>query len=150
MTKIESNPNRTTFAKASVTLDHARALIEAAEHRAAELGIAVAVAVCDESGVLKAFSRMDAAHLSAVGVAQEKAYTAAAAQIPTSAWFAAAQSSPEFAFAAATLPRALPLAGGQPILVAGQVVGAIGVSGGYPDQDEAIATSAPGTTSKES
>ena len=65
-----------TFERPSVTTELARAMIVAAEQRAAQMGHAFAIAVVDDSGVLKAFSRMDGAPLLAVQVAQDKAYTA--------------------------------------------------------------------------
>lgn len=61
-------------------------MIAAAESRAAELDRAMAIAVVDESGVPKAFSRMDGAPL-AVKIAQDKAYTAAGFGLSTDAWF---------------------------------------------------------------
>jgi len=65
-----------TFERPSVTTELARAMIVAAEQKAAQMGHAFAIAVVDDSGVLKAFSRMDGAPLLAVQVAQDKAYTA--------------------------------------------------------------------------
>ena len=65
-----------TFERPSVTTELARAMIEAAERKAAELGHPFAIAIVDDGGVLKAFSRMDGAALLSVQVAQDKAYTA--------------------------------------------------------------------------
>jgi len=61
------------FEKASVTSELAHRIIAAAEIKAAELGVPMVVAVCDESGVLKAFSRMDGAALLSVQIEQDKA-----------------------------------------------------------------------------
>ena len=58
-----------TFERPSVTAELARAMIVAAEQKAAQMGHAFAIAVVDDSGVLKAFSRMDGAPLLAVQVA---------------------------------------------------------------------------------
>jgi hypothetical protein len=44
------------------------------------------IAVVDDGGVLKAFSRMDGAALLSVQVAQDKAYTAVGFSMPTHAW----------------------------------------------------------------
>ena len=62
--------------KTSVSTERAHRIIEAAERKAAELGVPMVIAVCDESGVLKAFSRMDGAALLSVQIAQDKAFTA--------------------------------------------------------------------------
>jgi hypothetical protein len=48
-----------TFERPSVTTALAKAIIEAAEQKAAEMGHPFVIAVVDDSGVLKAFSRMD-------------------------------------------------------------------------------------------
>ncbi|MGH2858368.1 MAG: GlcG/HbpS family heme-binding protein, partial [Solirubrobacteraceae bacterium] len=64
------------FEKASVSSDLAHRIVAAAEAKAAEMGVPMNTAVCDESGVLKAFSRMDGAALLSVQIAQDKAYTA--------------------------------------------------------------------------
>jgi hypothetical protein len=52
-----------TFDRPSVTTELARAMIEAAERKASEMGNAFVIAIVDDSGVLKAFSRMDGAAL---------------------------------------------------------------------------------------
>jgi uncharacterized protein GlcG (DUF336 family) len=70
-----------TFDRPSVTAELAKAMIGAAEQKAAELGQPFAIAIVDDSGVLKAFSRMDGAPLLSVQVAQDKEYTR-----PASAW----------------------------------------------------------------
>ena len=58
-----------TFERPSVTTELARAMIVAAEQRAAQMGHAFVIAIVDDSGVLKAFSRLDGAPLLAVQVA---------------------------------------------------------------------------------
>jgi uncharacterized protein GlcG (DUF336 family) len=57
------------FEKASVSTESAHRMIAAAEAKAREIGVPMVIAVCDESGVLKAFSRMDGAALLSVQVA---------------------------------------------------------------------------------
>ena len=57
-----------TFERASVTAELARSMIEAAEQKAAEMGQPFVIAIVDDSGVLKAFSRMDGAPLLSVQV----------------------------------------------------------------------------------
>ena len=65
-----------TFQKASITVETAHRLIAAAEKKATEMGKPMCIAIVDGDGTLKAFSRMDGAPLLAVGIAQDKAYTA--------------------------------------------------------------------------
>jgi uncharacterized protein GlcG (DUF336 family) len=61
--------------KCSASTELAHRIIAAAENKAAEIGVPMVIAVCDESGVLKAFSRMDGAALLSVQIAQDKAFS---------------------------------------------------------------------------
>jgi uncharacterized protein GlcG (DUF336 family) len=67
-----------TFSKSSISSEAAHQIIGAAEIKAVELGKPFTVAVVDDGGALKAFSRMDGARLTSVKLAQDKAYTAVA------------------------------------------------------------------------
>jgi uncharacterized protein GlcG (DUF336 family) len=128
------------FDKASVTSELAQRMIAAAEAKAAELGLAMVIAVCDESGVLKAFSRMDSAALLSVQIAQDKAYTAAGFGMPTGGWHDFIKDDPPLAAGAVGgIERLVIFGGGFPITVGERVVGAIGVSGGHYTQDVEVA-----------
>ncbi|MHB1447383.1 MAG: GlcG/HbpS family heme-binding protein [Acidimicrobiales bacterium] len=129
-----------TFQKHSVSADLARRMITAAEEKARELGVPMNIAVLDESGVLKAFSRMDGAALLSVQIAQDKAYTAAGFGMPTHGWFDFIKNDPPLAAGAPSgIDRLVIFGGGYPITVDGAVVGAIGVSGGHYTQDQEVA-----------
>jgi uncharacterized protein GlcG (DUF336 family) len=117
-------------------------VIEAAVRKAESLGVAAVVAVVDESGVLKAFHRMDNALLSMVQVAQDKAFSGAATRLPTGMWYEATQQDKVFGFGISAVKGICPLAGGIPITVGGEVIGAVGVSAGTLEQDEQIAQAA--------
>lgn len=86
-----------TFQKQSITADLARRMISAAEEKARDLGVPMNIAVLDESGVLKAFSRMDGAALLSVQIAQDKAYTAVGFGMPTHGWFDFIKDDPPLA-----------------------------------------------------
>jgi uncharacterized protein GlcG (DUF336 family) len=129
-----------TFEKASVSAELAHRMIAAAEDRARETGHPMVIAVCDESGVLKAFSRMDGAPLLSVQVAQDKAYTAAGFGMATEGWHDFIKDDPPLASGAVGgIDRLVVFGGGYPIKVGDQVVGAIGVSGGHYSQDMDVA-----------
>ena len=129
-----------TFERASVTAELAKAMIAAAEQKAAEMGHSFAVAIVDDSGVLKAFSRMDGAPLVSVQVAQDKAYTAVGFGMATDAWHGFVKDDPPLAMGAAPgIDRLIVFGGGYPIKVGEAVVGGIGVSGGHYSQDMEIA-----------
>ncbi|MHB1431854.1 MAG: GlcG/HbpS family heme-binding protein [Streptosporangiaceae bacterium] len=129
-----------TFARPSVSTELARAMIEAAERKAAEMGQPFVIAIVDDSGVLKAFSRMDGAPLLSVQVAQDKAYTAAGFGMATDAWHEFVKDDPPLAMGATTgIDRLVVFGGGYPISIDGAIVGAIGVSGGHYSQDMQVA-----------
>jgi uncharacterized protein GlcG (DUF336 family) len=98
-----------TFQKASITTELAHRMIQAAETKANEMGIPFVIAVADESGVLKAFSRMDGAPLLSVQVAQDKAYTAVGFGLPTDGWYDFIKDDPPLAVGAtAGIDRLVP------------------------------------------
>jgi uncharacterized protein GlcG (DUF336 family) len=126
--------------KASVSSDLARRVIAAAEAKADEIGVPMVIAVCDESGVLKAFSRMDGAALLSVQIAQDKAYTAAGFGLPSGGWHDFIKDDPPLAAGAVGgIDRLVVFGGGFPISVGDRIVGAIGVSGGHYSQDVEVA-----------
>jgi uncharacterized protein GlcG (DUF336 family) len=129
-----------TFDRPSVTAELAKAVIAAAEQKAQEVGQPFVIAVVDDSGVLKAFSRMDGAPLLSVQVAQDKAYTAVGFGMPTHGWHDFIKDDPPLASGAPTgIDRLVIFGGGYPITVDDQVVGAIGVSGGHYSEDQQVA-----------
>ena len=128
------------FEKSSVSSELAQRMIAAAEAKANELGTPMVIAVCDESGVLKAFSRMDGAALLSVQIAQDKAYTAVGFGMPSDAWHGFIKDDPPLADGAVGgIDRLVIFGGGYPIKLGDQIVGAIGVSGGHYSQDMEVA-----------
>ena len=129
-----------TNAKSSISIDAAHRMIRAAEAKAQEMGTPMAIAVCDESGVLKAFSRMDGAALFAVQIAQDKAYTAVGFGLPSHGWHDFIKDDAPLALGAPSgIDRLVIFGGGYPIKVGDDVVGGIGVSGGHYTQDMEVA-----------
>ncbi len=127
---------RTKEAPMPIPLDKAMKMIEAANAKAAELDIRVTTAVVDEGGRLIALGRMDQARPLSVDIALNKAYTAAAFQQPTHELGNLAQQTWFTSVITATQGRIIAVGGGMPILVGVNVVGAVGVSGGTPEQDQ--------------
>jgi uncharacterized protein GlcG (DUF336 family) len=123
-----------------ITLAQARRVIEAAERKAAEIGQPMNIAVADEGGNLKAHVRMDGAWLGSVDISIGKAWTARAFDIETRELAKHSQSGGQFfGIHASNHGRVMIFAGGVPLKKDGKVVGAIGVSGGTGDQDQAVA-----------
>lgn len=129
-----------TYTKSSVAAHLADQIVSGAVALASRLGKVFTVAVVDESGVLKLLHRMDGAPLISVQVAQDKAYTAAGFGIPSHAWHDFIKDDPPLAAGAPTgIDRLVVFGGGFPIEVDGQVVGAVGVSGGHYTEDMDVA-----------
>lgn len=130
----------TIHQRGSISEEAALAIVGAASSAAAATSQRFAIAVVDESGQLKAFVRQDGAKLNAVQVAQDKAYTAASSTMSTEAWADKLAGDAVLGAAApTTIERLAPLGGGLPIVVDGQTVGAIGVSGAHWTDDVKIA-----------
>jgi uncharacterized protein GlcG (DUF336 family) len=129
-----------TFDRTSVSTELAKAMIDAAERKAADMGHPFVIAVVDDSGVLKAFSRMDGAALLSVQIAQDKAYTAAGFGLSTDAWHDFVKDDAPLAMGAASgIDRLIVFGGGFPVIIGGKIAGAIGVSGGHYTQDMDVA-----------
>jgi uncharacterized protein GlcG (DUF336 family) len=96
--------------------------------KARELGVSENVAILDDGGNLKAFSRMDGAPLLSIEIAQNKAYTALFG-VSTQDFFNFIQSDPSLLAGIPMLARVAAYAGGFPIKINGEIVGAIGLSG---------------------
>jgi len=129
-----------TYQKPTITTELAHRMIAAAEQKAQEMGHPFVIAIVDESGVLKAFSRMDNAALFSVQIAQDKAYTAIGFGMSTDAWHDFIKNDPPLAAGAVGgIDRLVVFGGGYPITIDGHIVGGIGVSGGHYTQDMEVA-----------
>lgn len=122
--------------KPVLTLEVARKVAQAAEQHARANQWNVCIAIVDEGGHLLYFQRMDGVQTGSVLVSQRKAQTAAAFKRPTKAFEEQVAGGRNALLA---LPGAVPLEGGVPLVVEGQVIGAIGVSGVTAQQDGQIA-----------
>ena len=124
-----------TVTKRTISAEAAQQVLAAAEAKARELGVAMAFAVLDESGQLKAFLRMDGAPLPSIAVAQDKAHTAAGFGLPTDQWYDAIKDDPPLLHGITSIARFMMIGGGQPLVSEGELIGAVGVSGGSYQQD---------------
>ena len=130
---------------ATLHLAAAQKIVQGALTKAKEMKLTVNVAVVDEGGHLLAFARMDGARPASVYTALTKATAAATYRQPTGPGSSAA-GQPDLLLslslqnaAAASGGKMTSLKGGVPILVDGQVVGAVGVGGGTGEQDAEVA-----------
>jgi uncharacterized protein GlcG (DUF336 family) len=131
-----------TFVKHSIDAGTAEKAVAAAAKKAVELKLKMCIAVADEAGDLKAFARMDGAPKLSIQISQDKAYTAASFSMPTHSWFEFIKNDPPLLHGITHMPRLIVFGGGFPIMLKGEMVGAIGLSGGHYSQDMECARAA--------
>src|SRR6202795_4860026 len=121
--------------KHSISYELAQKMVDEAVAKAREIGVSENVAILDDGGNLKAFRRMDGAPILSIEIAQNKAYTALFG-VPTQDFFNFIQGRPSLFARLPTLARVAAYGGGFPIKVDGEIVGAIGLSGGPTVQND--------------
>ena len=125
---------------AGISLNEARRIVDAAAEKATDIGVPMNVAVVDAGNNLTAFARQDGAWLGSIDIAQGKAYTARAFDMPTRDLVPAVQpGGPLYGIEASNGGRLIVFPGGIPIVTGEEIVGAIGVSGGTVEQDQEVA-----------
>lgn len=123
-----------------ITLNDARRIIAAAEEKAMEIGQPMNIAVADSGGNLIAHIRMDEAWIGSIDIAVKKAYTARAFDTATKDLAEYSQSDRQFfGIHTSNNGQIIIFAGGIPLKQNGKVIGAIGVSGGFSEQDHSVA-----------
>jgi uncharacterized protein GlcG (DUF336 family) len=126
-----------------ITLEKAHRVIAAGEAKAREINQPMNIAVVDAGTNLKAFIRMDGAWLGSIDIAINKAFTAKAFDITTLALGQNSQPGDQFfGIHVSNHDRVMIFAGGIPLTVGGEIVGAVGVSGGSGAQDQTVAEAA--------
>lgn len=140
MTSSVEQSGRTTSLRPFLSQASSTKVLEAAQKKAVEIGVPVVISVVDGSGELQAFLRMDGTPRGAIQWSIDKAVTAASFRTPTHMLEQSVQGAPATALASFMAQPHVTLApAGYPLVIDGVVVGAIGASGGSPDQDQAVA-----------
>jgi uncharacterized protein GlcG (DUF336 family) len=116
---------------APIELPQARWAVQAAEARAKAMGTAMVIVVVEPTGDMVLLEKMPGASYGSIKVAQAKARAAALYRFSTKTMADLQKTGVDFG----AFPDAIPLEGGIPIVAQGHIVGAIGVSGGQPEQD---------------
>ena len=122
--------------KKVLTLEAAKKIAAAAEAEATKRGATVAIVVVDDGGHLLLLERLDDTQVASVEVGIGKARTAAIFRRPSKVFEDQVRDG---RVAALALAGATPLQGRIPIVFEGKAIGAIGVSGNTPQEDEDIA-----------
>jgi uncharacterized protein GlcG (DUF336 family) len=130
----------TALAVDDVTLAEAQAMIAAAEKKAAEIKLPMNIAVVDAGGNLVAFGRMKDSILVSIGIATDKAWTAAAVKLPIHVLATVTQPGQSlYGINTTNNGRVVVFGGGYPVKAGAQTIGGIGVSGGSVEQDMEVA-----------
>ena len=123
-----------------ITLAQARLAVEAAEKKATEIGTKMDIAVVDAGANLKAFVRMDDAWIGSIDIAQKKARTARYFNMPTGDIGGLSQPGGPLFNIEHSNGGLITFPGGLPITnKAGEIIGAIGVSGSSVEDDHTVA-----------
>lgn len=121
----------------SITAEAAHAAVAAGVAKATEMGWRMNLAVVDRGGNLIAFLRNEDAPLHSTGLAIDKAYTSVSFNMPSKDWNQVlGASSEEVRRGIVTRERLVVFGGGLPIRKDGELLGAIGASGGMEEHDE--------------
>jgi uncharacterized protein GlcG (DUF336 family) len=128
---------------ATLTMEQALGAIRAAVGKAREIGSPSSIAIVDGGRELVAFARMDGALLASIEISQGKAYTARSMNMNTADIGPLTQpGQPLYGIESSHTRPLITFAGGQPLSVNGEIVGAVGVAGGTVAQDDEIASAA--------
>jgi len=122
-----------------IALEGAKKMMAAAEAEARKNNWIVAIAIVDGAGNLLMFQKLDDTQFGSINVAIGKARTAVAFKRPTKALEEIIAGGRSVFLAVEGIT---PLQGGLPVVVDGQVIGGVGVSGVLSSQDEQIAQAA--------
>ncbi|MEP6734341.1 MAG: heme-binding protein [Chryseolinea sp.] len=124
-----------------VTLAMAQKLVAAARVESGNNGYTMAIAIVDTGGNLVAFEKMDNTQVGSIEIAMSKAKTANNFKRSTKV-LEDAIAAGGVGLRLLAVPEMLPLEGGEPIMVNGKIIGAIGLSGMQSSQDGAVARAA--------
>ncbi|WP_144548233.1 heme-binding protein [Bacillus sp. X1(2014)] len=130
-----------------IELEEAKLMIEAAKKKSEEINVFETIAIVDDGGNLIALERMNGARITGPEISIAKAYTAAGHKRSTHLFNKEPNGPALPGNEAFGIQQMLPgkfaiFVGGFPIVVNGEVVGGIGVSGGNGEQDTAVGTAA--------
>ncbi len=123
-----------------ITLEQAGAAVDAALEKSRAMGVAMDIAVVDAGANLKAFARMDGAWLGSIDIAMKKARTARYFDMNTGEIGNLSQPGGSLFNIEHSNGGLITFPGGVPIVSdAGEIIGAIGVSGSTVEDDHAVA-----------
>jgi len=124
----------------AISLSAAQRVLDAALARAAEMGKQFCIAITDPAGDPVLTARMDGAPRLSAQIALNKAWTVASfGGMSTHAWWPVIADEPALVHGITHTPRLIIFGGGIGLFLDGDLIGAIGVSGGSADEDREVA-----------
>ena len=122
-----------------MNLQTAKALMELIEYRAKQLSMSAVIAICTPEGNMLAVHAMDESFLLSFEVAMKKAYTAVALKMSTMELKELTKQGATFEGLEASMPQVIAIGGGIPLIIDGEIVGGLGISGGTGEEDHGLA-----------
>ncbi len=119
----------------TLTLEEAHIILDAAQKKSEEIGVAHVLCIADNAGYPIALRRLNGGKVTSVDIAINKAFTAAGHRRPTHQYKNTYPGEEAFGIFTQHFGRFTVFVGGFPIMVDGQCVGSIGASGGNGEQD---------------
>lgn len=133
-------PQQAGNCKHNMTLKMANALIEKVKAKAAEMGVNAVVAVSDRAGRPVSVQCMDDAFIASYDIALNKTYTSVSLKMSTAELSKLSQPGQSlYGIQFTNNGKIVIFGGGEPLLCEGEIIGALGVSGGTAPQDTALA-----------
>jgi ATP:cob(I)alamin adenosyltransferase len=130
--------NKMMINKTVIDRETAKYISEKCVQKSYEVGVPMVICITDFSGNITLLERMDDSLLISLEIAMKKAYTAAALKAPTHELRDASLPTGEL-YGINTVDKIITFGGGFPLKINGEIVGAIGVSGGTVEQDMKVA-----------
>ena len=124
--------------KQTLSLVEAELILDAAQAESEKIGVKHVICVADDAGYPIALRRMDGGKVTSVQIAENKAFTAAGHKRHTHTFTNTYPGEEAWGIFTQHFGRLTVFVGGYPILVDGEVVGGIGVSGGNGEEDMAV------------
>lgn len=132
-----------TIPMRTISLAAAQRVLAAAVDKSTAMGKAMCITVADPSGEPVVSARMDGAPRLSARIAADKAYTVASFMgMPTHLWWPAIANEPALVHGITHQPRLIVFGGGVPLTLDGELIGAIGISGGSAEEDREVAEAA--------
>lgn len=147
----ELQKEKATYSADTITLKLAQVIAKRTEKKADELGVHAVIAICSNAARPVLVHCMDDAYIASYDIAFNKAYTSASIKMSTKALKSLSQPhSPLYGIQNTNDGKIVIFGGGEPLVLNGRIIGAIGVSGGNEEQDTALAAYAASILEEES